>query len=228
MAVIHHNQHTTIHITQAINIPMLPKFQKIYSSITESISNIDEEYINAIKSGNMEKTQQMVNDAAKKAGYDSPKVYHGTASTFDSFDNKKTGQNDRGLWGRGHYFANSFERAKSYAERQGDGARIISAFVSLKNPLVLQTGTDLITRLPDGTNTRDLIGQNLDGSKIKSIALKNGHDGVIQFKPNGEIGDMVVYSPNQIKSADPITYDNNNNIIPLSQRFNLNNQDIRY
>jgi hypothetical protein len=39
---------------------------------------------------------------------------------------------------------------------------------------------------------------------------------------------VVVRSPNQIKSADPITYDDNNNIIPLSQRFNPNNQDIRY
>lgn len=128
-------------------------------------------------------------------------VYHGTAKDFDSFDNKKTGANDLGLWGRGHYFAASAETASSYALRQGDGARVIPAYVSIKNPMVLRTGSDLLTRMPDGTNTRDLIGQNLDGAKIKVIALEGGHDGVIQIKPDGSVGDVVAFSPTQIKSA---------------------------
>ena len=32
----------------------------------------------------------------------------------------------------------------------------------------------------------------------------------------------------QVKSADPITYDDNGNVIPLSERFNTENNDIRY
>lgn len=32
----------------------------------------------------------------------------------------------------------------------------------------------------------------------------------------------------RIKSADLVTYDNSGNIIPLSERFNLDNEDIRY
>lgn len=32
----------------------------------------------------------------------------------------------------------------------------------------------------------------------------------------------------QIKSADPVTYDDNGNVIPLSERFNPENKDIRY
>lgn len=128
-------------------------------------------------------------------------VYHGTVADFDSFDNSKTGANDRGLWGRGHYFAASPESANSYAMRQGDGARMMPVYVSIKNPLILKTGGDLITRLPDGTNAKDLIGENLDGAKIKQIAEAGGHDGVIQLKPNGLIGDVAAYSPEQIKSA---------------------------
>ena len=31
-----------------------------------------------------------------------------------------------------------------------------------------------------------------------------------------------------IKSADPVTYDDNGNVIPLSERFKDNNKDIRY
>lgn len=128
-------------------------------------------------------------------------VYHGTARDFDAFDNSKAGANDMGLWGRGHYFSSTPENANSYALRQGDGARVIAAYVSIKNPLVLRTGDDLVIRLPDGTNTRDLTGQNLDGSKIKSIALDGRHDGVIQIKPDGSIGDVVAFRPEQIKSA---------------------------
>lgn len=128
-------------------------------------------------------------------------VYHGTVADFDAFDNAKTGANDRGLWGRGHYLSASVDNANSYALRQGDGARLVPAFVSIKNPLVMKTGRDLVTRLPDGTNYRELVGPNLDGAKIKQIALDGGHDGVIQIRPNGLIGDLVSYSPNQIKSA---------------------------
>jgi hypothetical protein len=211
---------------------MKNKDQILLESLYDRIllkENSDEEYLRLAQNPeeNKEALQKMVDEAAKAAGYDLGPVFHGTISKFDTFDNKKTGRNDRGLWGLGHYFATSLERARSYADRQGDGARIIPAFISLKNPLVLKTGADLVTRLPDGTNTRDLVGQNLDGSKIKAIALEGNHDGVVQLRPNGEIGDLVVYSSNQIKSADPVTYDNGN-IIPLSQRFDSSNNDIRY
>ncbi len=128
-------------------------------------------------------------------------VYHGTSRDFDAFDNSKTGANDLGLWGRGHYFSAVSRNADSYALRQGDGARIIPAYVSIKNPLILTTGKDLVIRLPDGRNTRQLVGQNLDGSKIKELAMAGGHDGVIQIKPDGLIGDLVAFNANQIKSV---------------------------
>jgi len=38
----------------------------------------------------------------------------------------------------------------------------------------------------------------------------------------------IVFNSNQIKSADLTTYDDKGNVIPLSERFNLNNEDIRY
>ena len=38
----------------------------------------------------------------------------------------------------------------------------------------------------------------------------------------------VVFESNQIKSADPVTYDDNGNVIPLSERFNSSNNDIRF
>ena len=138
-------------------------------------------------------------------------VYHGTNQSFNEFDNAKTGTNDLGLWGKGHYLSAVVRGPNSYALRQGNGANVIPAYVSIKNPLLLETGEDLITRLPDGTNFKDLIGPNLDGSKIKKIAEENGNDGVIQLKPDGLIGDIVAFSPTQIKSVyNQGTYDPHN------------------
>ena len=37
-----------------------------------------------------------------------------------------------------------------------------------------------------------------------------------------------MFDPEQIKSADPVTYDDNGNVIPLSQRFNHRNSDVRF
>lgn len=44
----------------------------------------------------------------------------------------------------------------------------------------------------------------------------------------GSDGEIVILNPTQIKSADPVTYDDGGNIIPLSQRFDSSSDDIRY
>ncbi len=54
-----------------------------------------------------------------------------------------------------------------------------------------------------------------------------GYDGVEVTFGNGDKF-YVAWFDNQMKSADAITYDNNGNVIPLSQRFNAENNDIRY
>lgn len=126
-------------------------------------------------------------------------VYHGTGKDFSVFE--KMGVNDAGLWGKGFYLSASLDNANSYALRNESGASIIPAYSEIKNPLILKTGPDLVTRLPDGRDTRSLIGQNLDGKKIKEIAIDSGNDGVIQIRPNGAIGDIVAFQPTQIKSA---------------------------
>ena len=57
-------------------------------------------------------------------------------------------------------------------------------------------------------------------------ALKEmGYDGAIQSQEGDE---AVAFYPEQIKSADPVTYDDDGNVIPLSERFNPKNSDIRY
>ena len=61
-----------------------------------------------------------------------------------------------------------------------------------------------------------------------------GYDGVqIYFETDSMVDERndyyyVTWFNNQIKSADPIVYDDNGNVVPLSERFNSNNDDIRY
>ena len=59
-----------------------------------------------------------------------------------------------------------------------------------------------------------------------------GYDGIVaRLYANSKNDNSVeygVFSPEQIKSADPITYDEQGNIIPLSQRFNSDRPEIQY
>lgn len=72
------------------------------------------------------------------------------------------------------------------------------------------------TVIPDFV-TDYLKEQHFDG--IKDKGGKGGGDGHTVWIP---------FSSEQIKSAEPITYDDKGKVIPLSQRFNAENDDIRY
>lgn len=62
-----------------------------------------------------------------------------------------------------------------------------------------------------------------------SIKLYNIYDNVTSSSNDGAANVTAFFYPeSQIKSADPVTYDDNGNIIPLSERFNEQNDDIRW
>jgi hypothetical protein len=69
------------------------------------------------------------------------------------------------------------------------------------------------------------------GSWKKAIAQaeEQGHN-AIEYKnlfEDKNSTSYVVFSPSQIKSAEPVTHDDAGNVIPLSQRFNPQDNDIR-
>lgn len=67
----------------------------------------DAEYMEAVNAGDMEKAQQMVDDAAKGAGY-SIKAFHGGPYRFNVFDKSRLGQSTGALSAReGFFFAES-------------------------------------------------------------------------------------------------------------------------
>lgn len=76
--------------------------------------------------------------------------------------------------------------------------------------------------------------------EIAKFAQEQGYNSVVfkNIRDNGgmnsdidydEVADIyVIFNPNSIKSADAVTYDDNGNVIPLSERFKDDNNDIRY
>ena len=182
---------------------------------------LDKQYMNAIneakQSSNWDMVQKLVEDFAKKTGYD-VKAYHGTQQDFTVFDLNRVGQGsgDKGYFGTGFYFTPIEGLAGYY------GKNIVPAYLSFKKPY--------------HTTSREKITDDLGVSKpseIRNLLMEKGHDGVIvDHRPgvNSTVPfvEAVVFNPIQIKSAEPVVYDDEGNVIPLSQRFNQKNDDIRY
>lgn len=66
---------------------------------------------------------------------------------------------------------------------------------------------------------------------VSKWAAENGYTSVIMhniYDYGNKADNYVFFSSNQLKSADPVTYDDNGNVIPLSERFNKKNDDIRF
>ena len=66
---------------------------------------------------------------------------------------------------------------------------------------------------------------------VTDYLKEQGYDGIKDKGGKGGGAGHTVWIPfssEQVKSAEPITYDDNGNVIPLSERFNSKNKDIRY
>lgn len=79
---------------------------------------------------------------------------------------------------------------------------------------------------PKTTNgvVTDSFNKGYDTILIKNVIDSNGGPKGVHYP----INDLIARYSNQLKLANPITYDDNGKIIPLSKRDNFNNPDIRY
>lgn len=81
-------------------------------------------------------------------------------------------------------------------------------------------------------NDVELIGSIIAGSGsfeliMNAVQKVTGKSSMIAPKANNTTH-YIVTDPKLIKSADPVTYDDAGNVIPLSERFNPEKEDIRY
>ena len=95
------------------------------------------------------------------------------------------------------------------------GNRTIAVYLNMRNPAI---NPDIPNRGVTDTAGRDAME-----------ALKaQGYDGFIRTDEDGNIREYGVFDSNQVKSADEVTFDDDGNEIPEEERYNPDEQDIRY
>lgn len=202
-------------------------------------SDTDAEYMQAVRDGDVAKQQAMVDAAAKSAGYKHGPVWHGSRYGFqgDAFDKSKS-------WGPGFFFSSSEKVAKRFAGR-GKNSQVLSFYIKSDNPAVFNKSVDVPITIDQlfeeiGLTAQDVpkkyandVGQTEIPAwrwyKDDSLLADLNDLGFDAFK-GLEQGETVwgLWNPNQIKSADPVTYDANGQPIPLSQRFNPQSPSTLY
>ena len=177
-------------------------------------SRSDADYLSAVERDDMETAQRMVDEAAEIAFSESKirdesgkllKVYHGTDADFTVFD-KAMGRSTMDI--QGMFFSPWKIDAKGY------GPNVRAFYLDIQNPADEKTGYKAL-------NSHK--GENYAGIKAREDLESMGYDGV-----NNSDEEYIAFNSAQIKSADPVTYDDNGNVIPLSERFNTEQKDIRY
>lgn len=243
--------------------------------------NSDEQYLDAVERGDLATAQRMVDEAARSAGYNSPKVYHGSDAKFTVFDSSRIGDSHGRSEGAGFYFTTDRSTAEGYATETGT---LFSVYLKIGKKLDLNAKPftrDQIKRLlraitvveqeydPDigwrdgflsnyvntyGSLTVDsaiseavsyfanldsavdqlgsIIGSGVRAETVNRAMTRSlGYDTFFSKGFSGKgVGGGDIYvatSPGQIKSADPITYDDEGRVIPLSMRFDDKTNDIR-
>lgn len=96
--------------------------------------------------------------------------------------------------------------------------------------LIQKANTSLRILTEVATTTRDVTkwakNAGYDSVIFKNIKDSGGQNNSVSMDTAADI--YVIFNPNNAKSADAVTYDDNGNVIPLSQRFDTGKEDIRY
>ena len=209
-------------------------------------SKTDQEYLKAAKAKvkDYDKLQGIVNQNATKEGYDLEiPLFHRTWSDFTAFKHSdnveswKTSEGTRtvtGESGRAFFFGTEPTKKATPAEHSfipGAEERIIPVYGKQKSPLVIDAdtkdwATDVIaegmTEFPY-IITNEAV-KNLKDEGYDSVHLYYGDRTAADGKPN----EVLLLDPNQAKSAEPITYNDDGSIIPPSERFKDTTADMRF
>lgn len=129
-----------------------------------------------------------------------------------------------------------------YLLRTTDDSVVENGFVSATKQARALSQESLHSLLIQKANTslRILAERTTTTRGVAKWAKNTGYDSVIfkDIKDSGSQNDnvgldttadvYVIFNPNDAKSADAVTYDDNGKVIPLSERFNSDKGDIRY
>ena len=240
------------------------------------LQDLDTEYLDAVKKGDMEKAQKLVNEAAEAAGYSTDSSYQGT-SAF----------NGSAPWGNG-YFLTKEERKEAWDNGEFEGESTLGDYINddidggnleeLTNAASYRAADPMRKEAID--NVRNAIQKKSKTitmyrsvpSDVKEGSFRNGdwvtpsrayavdnaklhgwgddYNIIEQKVPVGDVwfdgNDIAEWgyglekdyindtdfayknTKNNRKLHDAVTYDDNGEVIPLSQRFDPSKKDIRF
>ena len=222
--------------------------------IRYSLSEADNAYMDAANRGDTETAQRMVDKAASGAGYNYRGVHRATVFDKSKIGSGAGLQFGDGFY----VSLEIKDKATADYADSAYGKVKMDLYVKMQSPLELgkPISEETVARLsedlmwfgdddsvkygvaPEVVQRQLTSGDSYEqmeairwlskenGMKISELLKKYGFDGIISA--NEYVTQAVVWDENQLKSADPITYDDAGNVIPLSERFNPENNDIRY
>jgi len=199
---------------------------------------------------NREELQRMVDEAARAAGYYPQKLYHGTPDgRFYEFDiSSLRGVHELSVGTKPVFLTTSEEVADEFrggiwVMRSGmndkyvigkDEGEIVKAYPKhseVKALYVKFENLDIYDFLGGAYNEETVTNllKSAKRSKKGGVVFRSMADGSYTTTGRLPVSNIVaIFNPNNIKSADPVTRDDQGNIIPLSERFQPTEADIRY
>jgi hypothetical protein len=139
------------------------------------------------------------------------RLYHATTATEGGKGEeaiRRLKPSKEGSLGSGAYLTPKTNFANQYAE--GAGGNVLPVYAQLKNPLVIEgTGDPMIEALTklgvDEERAIRMVERAYDqkgyiGKEVETRARAQGYDGLMQYR-DGELGEVVSYNPNAVKSA---------------------------
>ena len=190
-------------------------------------SSSDDEYYEFIKNDDIDSLKKIIELNAKNKGYNVGPVYHKTNQKFNKIDTSKLSKSSvwgpafyaviSGTWNPGHL--SKGELIEGYV-----GGNIINFTQPLKKEDIVRL-SNFIKR---PVEAMPFITLEKRFGSVSNGLLQAGYSAAIHKGP-GETGlHIAIFDPKMFKLSDLITYDDNKQIIPLSQRFDSSTEDIRY
>ena len=216
-----------------------------------SLKGLDADYTAALDDGNIAKAAQLVHETADSAMPDSKVrnastgelryVYHYTNKNFYEFKPMGQSAGSNRTLGDGYYVSTSETEFKSFGKNK------MRLFANITNPFEMELTEEQAQEVYDKyfrpyhedkfhTYEPYVVGKLQSYSQVfdylKEAAEKNGTTTSAILSELGFDGvhsgpEWVAFKPEQLKSADVVTYDDDGQMIPLSERFDPNKTDTR-
>ena len=138
-------------------------------------------------------------------------LYHGTRENFTNFDINKAGKTDSGFAGKGIYFTDNKNIADFFSKGQGDyktGGNIVEAKVDIKNPLVVNSYSEIGKKLGLDYNTGLAENKLKTAVDIPKKIKENGYDSIIVKDTDSKgnpANEYVVFDNKQAKIIPKVT-----------------------